>query len=119
MRVGHLGFRGRVESAAQSLQAHTKDLAQFSNGTFHFLSAPPLWKAFFVLSSMALSESVIFASIRGVGIAILLIIDPRNHFSSQSLRSIQKQGCRNPYSSKWGCRNLPFIHLGFVGVPLL
>ena len=89
------------------------------NGTFHFLSAPPLWKAFFVLSSMALSESVIFASIRGVGIAILLIIDPRNHFFSQSLRSIQKQGCRNPYSSKWGCRNLPFIHLGFVGVPLL
>ena len=89
------------------------------NGTFHFLSAPPLWKAFFVLSSMALSESVIFASIRGVGIANLLIIDPRNHFFSQSLRSIQKQGCRNPYSSKWGCRNLPFIHLGFVGVPLL
>ena len=72
-----------------------------------------------MLPSMALSESVIFASIEGVGIAILLIIDPRNHFFSQSLRSIQKQGCRNPYSSKWGCRNLPFIHLGFVGVPLL
>ena len=36
-------------------------------GTFHFLSAPPLWKAFFVLSSIALSESVIFASMGGGG----------------------------------------------------
>ena len=86
-------------------------------GTFHFLSAPPLWKAFFVLSSWTLSESVIFASIEGVGIAILLIIDPRNHGLSHCLYSIQKQGCRNPYSLKWGCWNLPFIHMVVVGVP--
>ena len=35
-----------------------------------------------MLSSVALSESVIFASMGGggVGIAILLIIDPQNHF---------------------------------------
>ena len=30
-------------------------------GTFHFLSAPPLWKAFLVVSRTALSESVLFS----------------------------------------------------------
>ena len=38
MGVGHLGFRGRVESAANSLQAHTKDLAQFSNAVRSLLT---------------------------------------------------------------------------------
>ena len=38
-----------------------------------------------MLSSRALSESVIFVTIGGVGIAILVITDPRNHFFSQSL----------------------------------
>ena len=37
-----------------------------------------------VLRSMALSESVTFASIGGLGIAILAITDPPNHFLSQS-----------------------------------
>ena len=71
----------------------------------------------FVLSSWTLSESIIFASKEGVGRAILLIIDPRNHGLSHCLYSIQKQGCRNPYSLKWGCWNLPFIHMVVVGVP--
>ena len=64
------------------------------NGTFHFLSVapppppPPNGRHFFVVSSRSLSESVIFASIEGVGIAILLFyIDPRNPCLSQSLYS--------------------------------
>ena len=62
-------------------------------------------------------ESVIFASIEGVGIAILLIIDPRNHCFSQE-SSFKNRGVGILTLQGGVCRNLPFIHVGVVGVLL-
>ena len=68
-----------------------------------------------MLPSMALSESVIFASIGGVGIAILLKIDPQNHFFSQSLRSIEKTGVSESLFFKVGVSESPFYSFGICG----
>jgi len=103
------------------MRTKTRGCACGSSGMGHSIFYPhlPYGRHFFVLSSMALSESVTFALIGGVGIAILAITDPPNHFFSQSPFTLKKQGCRNLYSSKWVCRNLSFIHSGIVGVPFL
>ena len=61
-----------------------------------------------MLSSMALSESVTFASIGGVGIAILAITDPPNHFFSQS-----------PFTSENRAVGIFILQSGGVGISLL
>ena len=98
-----------VELLGSSSCSESKFSSIYRIGTFHFLCAPPPYgRHFFVLSSVALSESVTFASIGEVGIAILAITDPPNHFFSQS-----------PFTSENRVVGIFILQSGGVGISLL
>ena len=72
---------------------------------------------FYVLSSMALSESVIFALIGVVRKAILVITDPQDHFFSQSLFKFKNRGV-GIFILQSGVSESPFYSFGNYGSTL-
>ena len=72
---------------------------------------------FYVLSSMALSESVIFALIGVVRKAILVITDPQDHFFRQSLFKFKNRGV-GIFILQSGVSESPFHSFGNYGSTL-